>query len=450
MTPWRRLLPALTVAVLVAACSSGKGKTAASNPTAPSATLTIETGPSESTSTTTAASTTTTSRAAASATSASAPNTTTTKKTTTTTPRPATTRAPTTATTARPSTTSASTATTSACSVSAQAPPTATLTANFPTALAFAPDGRLFFAERSGTVRVVQNGAIKEFATVATVTTEPDGSYSERGLLGLAVSPTFAQDRFVYAFYSDADRAHQKVVRWTDCAGTATNATDIITLPSGSDCCHKGGRIKFGPDGKLYVTLGDTHASSAAQDTNDVRGKVLRYNPDGSVPADNPFGASNPVWAFGFRNPFGLAISASGQVAITSNGPTGDAGSPSTGYDTVNTTVVKGGGYQWPNCYGYSHPLAASSCGAGQHEPEWSSENSTVVPTGAAFVDAAGPPAEAGHLVFCTFNNGMLIVTPGTPHAAVKAGPTECRLDVVEGPDHALYYADTGHIYRLS
>ena len=89
------------------------------------------------------------------------------------------------------------------------------LAANFPTALAFAPDGRLFWAERAGNVMVYQNGASRVFARVSTVTTESGGGYSERGLLGLALSPTFGTDHFVYAFYSDANRSTQHVVRWT-------------------------------------------------------------------------------------------------------------------------------------------------------------------------------------------------------------------------------------------
>jgi glucose/arabinose dehydrogenase len=323
------------------------------------------------------------------------------------------------------------------------------ISANYPMALAFAPDGRLFYAERSGTVRVYQDGRSRDFAKVDTVTTESDGSYSERGLLGIALSPTFSSDHFVYAFYSKTNRTQQEVIRWTDCAGVGSNASPLIELPSGSDCCHKGGRLAFGPDGKLYVTLGEQHQSSAAQDTSDVRGKVLRYNPDGSVPTDNPFGAGNPVWAYGFRNPFGIAFSSTGQLAITNNGPTGDAGSPSTGYDTVILNVARGGGYQWPNCYGYSHPIhQGASCGDGQIGPDWSSEMSTFVPTGAAFIDNTGPGDFAGHLVFCTDNKGMLVVTPGTPRATVKSGPLQCQLDVKQGPDHALYYSDTGHIYR--
>src|SRR5205807_266165 len=154
-----------------------------------------------------------------------------------------------------------------------------------------------------------------------------------------------------------------------------------------------------------------------------------------------------PVWAYGFRSPFGIAFSADGQLAVTINGPTGDAGSPTTGYDTVVASVRRGTGYQWPNCYGYEHRLGrATSCGTGQVAPDWSSEAATVVPTGAAFVDGSGPTAYAGHLVFCTLDAGMEVLSPGSPHATIASGPSGCRLDIKQGPDHALYFSDTGHI----
>ncbi len=341
-------------------------------------------------------------------------------------------------------------ATSDACAVQGQTPPSGNIAANFATALAFAPDGRLFWTERSGKVRVWQDGAARTFATVSTVTTEPDGSYSERGLLGLAISPTFTTDRFVYAFFSDVNYTQQHVIRWRDCRGTGMNPTILVTVPSGPDCCHKGGRLAFGTDGMLYVTLGDEHSASSAQNTADVRGKILRYRPDGSVPPDNPFGATNPVWAYGFRNPFGIAVSASGQIAVTNNGPSGDAGSPSTGYDTLILALSRGRGYQWPDCYGYSHPLATATCPSGQSPPDYSSERSTLVPAGAAFIDSPGPSQLAGHLVFCTFEGGMRIVTPGSPHASVQSGPSGCRLDVKQGPNHAVYFSDTTTIYRIS
>ena len=351
--------------------------------------------------------------------------------------------------TATPAAIPTATATPNACDVGAQSPPSGDIPAAFATALGFAPDGRLFYAERAGTIRVWQSGASKVFATVPTVTTERGGGYSERGLLGLAISPTFTNDRYVYAFYSDTNYTDQHVIRFTDCAGIGTNPTNILTFPAGGDCCHKGGRLAFGSDGKLYVTLGEEHVASAAQNTSDPRGKVLRYNPDGSIPADNPFGGNNAVWAYGLRNPFGIAFSSAGQLAITNNGPSGDAGSPGTGYDTLITNVNKGGQYQWPLCYGYSHPLAASSCGSAI-EPDWSSERSTVVPTGATFVDANGPAGYTGHLLFCTFDSGMRIVTFGSPHASVTNGPSSCLLDVKEGTDHALYFSDESTIHRLA
>jgi glucose/arabinose dehydrogenase len=314
--------------------------------------------------------------------------------------------------------------------------PGGNIAANFPVALAFAPDGRLFWAERSGTIKVWQGGAAKVFATVAT------SQSGERGLLGLTVSPHFAQDHFVYAFYSEPDLANQTVARWTDCAGLGTNRTTIVSgLPAGAaDCCHKGGRIGFGLDGMLYVTIGDNHVAPAAQNGCDLRGKVLRYRPDGSVPAGNLCG---PVLALGLRNPFGIAFGPTGAIYVTNNGPTGDANSPSTGYDTLEQ-VTAGSNSSWPACYGYSHPIGGAPCpGPG---PLWSSEATTVVPTGAVVVSAAGPGGYAGHPVFCTFNAGARIYLG--PHS-VTGGFPECRLDIKESPGHILFYSSTTTIYRF-
>ena len=245
-----------------------------------------------------------------------------------------------------------------------------------------------------------------EFARVPALTSEPSGFYySERGLLGLALSPSFATDHFVYALYSERNGTSQAIVRFTDCAGEARDETRLVTLPAGDDCCHKGGRLAFGPDGRLYATLGDEHAvdpdtvgspTSVPQDPQDPRGKILRYEPDGTIPADNPFGPDSPVWVAGLRNPFGIAFG-DGEAFVTSNGPTGDIGTPRTGYDLA-FRVVGGATYQWPACYGYSHLVPGATSCLGRLEPEWSSENSTVVPTGATWVDDRGPGTVRGTL----------------------------------------------------
>jgi aldose sugar dehydrogenase len=313
--------------------------------------------------------------------------------------------------------------------------------ADFATALAWAPDGRLFYAERAGTIRTYDGKTSRMFASVSTSTS------GERGLLGLALSPTFSKDHFVYAFYSRADdESRQRVVRWTDQRGSGTTLTTIIdNLPAGTDCCHKGGRLAFGPDGKLYVTVGENHLAAQAQDPSSLRGKILRYNADGTVPSDNPFGATNPVWAIGLRNPFGLAFAPDGKLFVTDNGPSGDAGSPSTGYDRV-VLVVRGGNYQWPTCYGNSIPLRASQCSG--TPPTYQSGTTTLVPTGATFVSAKGPAGYQGDFVFCSDSQAHLKVTSADGRQMLFDGP-RCQLDVKEGPDHALYMSDTSTIYRF-
>jgi glucose/arabinose dehydrogenase len=329
--------------------------------------------------------------------------------------------------------------------------------AGFVTALAWAPDGRLFFAERAGAIKIASGGSVYEFARVPALTTEPSGfSYSERGLLGLALSPSFATDHFVYAFYSEQNGTSQAIVRFTECSGEARDEVRLVTLPSGGDCFHKGGRLAFGPDGKLYATLGDEHAvdtstvdspASVPQDPQDPRGKILRYEPDGTIPADNPFGPDSPAWVAGLRNPFGIAFG-EGEAFVTSNGPTGDIGTPRTGYDLA-FRVDAGATYQWPACYGYSHLVPGATTCLGRPEPEWSSEESTAVPTGATWVDERGPQPYAGHFVFCSAT-GLRVFVPGTPHATVRDGAEGCSLDVKQGPDGALYFTDGTSIQRLA
>ena len=133
---------------------------------------------------------------------------------------------------------------------------------------------------------------------------------------------------------------------------------------------------------------------------------------------------------------------------VTSNGPTGDIGTPRTGYDLA-FRVVGGGRYQWPACYGYSHLVPGATSCLERPEPEWSSESSTLVPTGATWVDDSGPDPYAGHFVFCSTHR------PARVHAGDAARhrtrrPRGLPLDVKQGPDHALYFSDGSSIERLA
>jgi len=186
-----------------------------------------------------------------------------------------------------------------------------TFVSGFPdlaTTMAFAPDGRLFVAQQGGALRVVKNGALlpTPFVTVATT------ANGERGLLGVAFHPQFASNGWVYLYYtSSSGGAHNRIVRYTAsgdvASGGETVLVDLPTLSSATN--HNGGALHFGPDGKLYVAVGDNADGNKAQSMSSTFGKILRFNDDGSIPTDNPFygattGLNRAIWALGLRNPF--------------------------------------------------------------------------------------------------------------------------------------------------
>ncbi|MFN2465488.1 MAG: sorbosone dehydrogenase family protein [Candidatus Dormibacteria bacterium] len=311
--------------------------------------------------------------------------------------------------------------------------PGSELAAAYPVALAWSPDGRLFWAERAGTIKVLEGGAVRTFASVPTVTTEAGGGYSERGLLGLAISGSS-----VFAMYSNTDRATQTIVRWTDCAGVGQDQAVVASaLPAGSDCCHKGGRLAISPDGHLFATIGDNHAPGAAQNSGDLRGKVIRFNLDGS---------GRMVWTSGLRNPFGLAFGPDGTLAVTNNGPSGDAGTPCGGCGDEFDLVGTGPGvmYEWPTCWGYNHPIGGGDCaGLG---PQYSTEGGPYARGNPFFVAPTGM-TWAGRFVFCAYSTRHLYEYRSQGVVA-DTGIGGCQLDVKQGPDGALYTSDTGAIYR--
>ena len=202
--------------------------------------------------------------------------------------------------------------------------PSRFLRAEQPVSMAWTPDGtRLFFDEQAtGDVRVATaDGTVlpQPFAHL-----DVDAS-SETGLLGVAVDPGFPQQPWIYVYYSDPALGLNRLVRFRADGDVAAGPPRVLMEGLGSqNRYHNGGAPVFGADGMLYVTVGESHQPSFAQDPNSIGGKVLRLAPDGSVPPDNPI-PGNPLFTLGHRNSFGICVDpATGDLWETENGPTSD------------------------------------------------------------------------------------------------------------------------------
>ena len=209
-----------------------------------------------------------------------------------------------------------------------------------PWGLAFLPNGNALVTEReSGQVFLVRRrGGKRLIGTVAGV----DASWGEGGLMGITLSPTFVEDRLVYLYFSAA--SDNRVMRTTFAGGALGPLEEVLTgIPVGTR--HNGGRIAFGPDGRLYITTGDANEQTNAQDPDSLAGKILRVEPDGSVPTDNLSG--NEVWTLGHRNVQGLDWDRTGRMWATEFG----AGTR----DELNQ-IVEGHNYGWPEVEGGDGP----------------------------------------------------------------------------------------------
>lgn len=197
-----------------------------------------------------------------------------------------------------------------------------------PWAIDFLPNGNMIFTERRGRISVLENGNVKVIANLNV------SEVSESGLLGIAVDPDFEKNNFVYVYYTHENG--NRVSRFRLNERLEDERILLDNIPNAR--FHDGGRIKFGIDGKLYITTGDATIPSSAQDINSLAGKILRMNKDGSIPADNPFG--NYVYSYGHRNPQGLAWHpASKQLYASEHGPTRN--------DEINIINI-GQNYGWP------------------------------------------------------------------------------------------------------
>jgi glucose/arabinose dehydrogenase len=195
------------------------------------------------------------------------------------------------------------------------------------TAFAQAPDGRLFIAEQGGTLRIVKNAALLATPFVSLAV----DSAGERGLIGVALHPDFANNGFVYIYSTRATAgfSHNRISRLTAAGDVALPGSEValVDLPNLSGATnHNGGGMHFGTDGKLYVGVGDNANGAQAQNLALPFGKLLRFNDDGSIPADNPFfatqsGVARAVWSYGLRNPFTFAVdAATGRIYINDVG----------------------------------------------------------------------------------------------------------------------------------
>ncbi len=285
-----------------------------------------------------------------------------------------------------------------------------------PWALDFLPDGSLIFTERPGRIRLVD--AEKGLLPEPLLTIDEVAHRGEGGLLGIAVHTDFAENRFIYVYYTyeKGDDLANKVVRFREQNRTLLEKVAIIDSIPGAGI-HNGGRLKFGPDGLLYITTGDASISEQAQDRDSLAGKILRLEDDGAIPAGNPF-PNSPVYSWGHRNPQGLAWDDRGRLWATEHG--------SSATDELNL-IKPGENYGWPLIRG-------DASAAGLQNPIIHSGGETWAPSGASFLN--------GSVFFAGLRGQSLY------QAALEDGPILRRhlerkfgrlRDVVLGPDNFLY-----------
>ncbi|WP_410589285.1 PQQ-dependent sugar dehydrogenase [Amycolatopsis sp. lyj-23] len=212
---------------------------------------------------------------------------------------------------------------------------------DIPWGLVTLPDGTILYTRRDAHDIVHLNPATGAKTSVGTVP-GVDNTDGEGGLLGLVVSTTFSSDHWLYIMHtSPSDNRIVRIKLENDKLSTSTEQVLLSGLLRNK--FHNGGRLRFGPDGKLYASTGDAQNGDNAQNKASLNGKILRLNPDGSVPSDNPFG--NYVWSYGHRNPQGLAFDSQGRLWEQEFG--------NAIMDETNL-ITKGGNYGWPACEGTS------------------------------------------------------------------------------------------------
>jgi glucose/arabinose dehydrogenase len=323
------------------------------------------------------------------------------------------------------------------------------------TAFAQTPDGRLLVAEQGGALRVVKTATL--LATpMLNVTVDSTG---ERGLLGVAVHPDFASNGHIYVHYTSTETSiHNRISRFTVTGDVAGAEEKLIDLPTLGATNHNGGAIHFGIDGKLYAAVGDNAVASNSQDLSNPLGKILRFNYDGSIPADNPICTTSgniacAIWAYGLRNPFTFAVNPdTGRMHIN------DVGQST--WEEINLGAP-GANYGWPASEGPDN-VSGSFDG-----PLFTYKHSSATPpgsgpggffvgfsiTGGTFYPAAGPfPANyRNSYYFADFVSRFVGRFDYANNAAYAfATVDDLPVDLLAGSDGALYVLTRAAITRIS
>jgi aldose sugar dehydrogenase len=259
-----------------------------------------------------------------------------------------------------------------------------------PRSIDISKDGRIFVSEKRGSIRVVDNG---------TLLTEPVGdikaeNIGDAGLLGLTLHPNFTQNHlfYVYYTYSNSTGLFNKVLMLKESNNRIIDSKTILDGIPGDDY-RDGGRIKFGPDGKLYVSTGDASIPEQSQDLDSLAGKILRTNEDGTIPQDNPF-SNSPVYAYGFRNVQGLAWAPNSGALYSSD--QGGAGN-----DEINL-ISPGKNYGWPH-----EECNSSDDEDNRYTPPLLCFNPSLEPSGIAFA-FSNKLGYQNHLIVATLKGSHL------------------------------------------
>ena len=310
---------------------------------------------------------------------------------------------------------------------------------SMPTALRFAPDGRLFYTElQTGRIRVLDEpGAVPRTWTTLPVYTE-----GERGLLGLVIHPDFPDSPYVYTFHTNPSPFQNQVLRHEEQGGEWVSSTLLFTLGANA-MWHHGGRLAFGPDGMLYVSYGDQTELDLADDPADLRGKIFRLGRGGRPAPGNPYGPTNPAALIAVRNVFGLTFDPLyGTGYFTENGESCD--------DEVHLLSL-GRDYGWGSDDFCGTQPAGTEIPLLRFTP-------TIAPTGCVVYRGTGYAKHLdGNLFFGAFNDGTIRRVRFQANSVTTIDTSEVFhtdglgvLDVTVGPDGFLWYSTTSAIKRIT